>query len=87
MNPLHVYLVLHGWPPHQMGGVGLYVYHLAKSLSQIGHRVHILHPHESNQLAITYTKEHWGERIAVSIPKPTRWSETWKNPKVLRFIR
>jgi hypothetical protein len=31
--------VLHGWPPDQMGGTGLYVQALSQALIQAGHEV------------------------------------------------
>ena len=57
--------VLHGWPPEEMGGTGLYVDALARALASLGHEVAIVHP--STSQAPTYSAQSKTER-----PQPPR---------------
>ena len=78
MNSLRIALVVHGWPPQEFGGVGLYVESVAKALKQQGQELTIIAPKRGNFYSI-YSENHtWGTLLMVHIPTPKNWKETWK---------
>ena len=78
-KPLNIALVMHGWPPQEYGGVGLYVQALAHALHQQGHNVSILVP---NPYAQDSTESFpWGTLHLISFPAPQTWAQTWYRTK------
>ena len=64
---------MHGWPPQEYGGVGLYVQALAIALQKQGHNISILVP----GLKQKSTSFSWGTLHKISFPEPQNWNETW----------
>ena len=63
---LNIALVMHGWPPQEYGGVGLYVQALAHALHKQGHTISILVPGAQNNSATPFS---WGSLHTISFPK------------------
>ena len=74
---LSIALVMHGWPPQEYGGVGLYVQALALALQKQGHKISILVP----GLKQESTSFSWGMLHKISFPEPKNWNETWFRSK------
>jgi len=67
--------VLHGWPPEEMGGTGLYVDALARALASLGHEVAIVHP-STSQAPPTQLSQKLSVH-SLHVQKPRRWRDTW----------
>ena len=76
-KPLSIALVMHGWPPQEYGGVGLYVQALAFALQKQGHNISILVP----GLKQESTSFSWGTLHKILFPEPQNWNETWSRNK------
>lgn len=76
-TPLSIALIVHGWPPQEYGGVGLYVQALANALHKQGHTVTIFVPsHQDKEQSFP-----WGTLRAISFPVANNWKETWFRTK------
>ena len=76
-SPMKIALVMHGWPPQEFGGVGLYVQALAYALQEQGHDVTIFvpnHEYEEQDFA-------WGTLRSITFPVARTWKETWFRAK------
>lgn len=71
---MRIAVVLHGWPPANMGGTGLYVAALAEALGEAGHAVVLLAPGPPGPPGITQREGH----VLLHAPAPTRFEETWR---------
>ena len=78
-SSLAIAFVMHGWPPQEYGGVGLYVEALAKQLHQQGHSITIFVPNHNGQN--TEESFPWGMLHSISFPKARNWKETWFRTK------
>jgi glycosyltransferase involved in cell wall biosynthesis len=57
------------YPPNRMGGIGRYVHQLARSIAQLGHKVHVLTVGEDHD-RIDFEESVWVHRIvARSVPR------------------
>ena len=81
-EPMRVALVVHGWPPETVGGTGLYVSVLAKSLSKHGHRTCVVFPQPTETQVPLQDENRAFEVIPISVPSPRRWEETWSQQNV-----
>lgn len=78
-KPLHIALVVHGWPPQSYGGVGLYVEALAKEMNKQGHMVRIFSP--TSEKSSSSEEYSWGTLHKISFRSAKNWKETWIRSK------
>ncbi|MAA78097.1 MAG: hypothetical protein CL916_02470 [Deltaproteobacteria bacterium] len=76
---LNIALVMHGWPPQQYGGVGLYVQALAYALQKQGHNITIIVPNHQRHKKQSFS---WGTLQSISFPVAENWKETWFRTKI-----
>ncbi|MCB9780174.1 MAG: glycosyltransferase [Alphaproteobacteria bacterium] len=79
MTPgLRIALLLHGLPPEQLGGTGLYVAALARALAAAGHEVAVLAPRPgaARVAVVAAGPGQW----AIELPTPTRIEAAWDHP-------
>jgi len=82
-----VVLALHGWPPEDMGGTGLYVDALARSLQGLGHHVELLAPGDAGPPALRHTTHDGLAGRRLELPAPERWHDTWRRGAALPLLR
>lgn len=79
---MRVALALHGWPPQQMGGTGLYVEALASALVALGQEVSLLAPEPSEQVRPRSVPGIAGTTATLlGAPPLQRWEQTWTQPQ------
>ncbi|MCK6507155.1 glycosyltransferase [Myxococcota bacterium] len=89
---MRIALILHGWPPDQVGGTGLYVEALAAALADEGHRVSTLAPLPSpahpGPPVLTPARAVAGTRATVlRCAPPSRWEQSWRRPDLDGLVR
>lgn len=86
--PLRVGLVLHGWPPEELGGTGLYVQALAAALVELGQLPVLLAPGEARpEPALEEVALDGIQAWRVHGPPPATWTEAWRRSEVLPVLR
>ena len=64
---MNVCLITTGFPPDNGGGIGTYIYNLAKGLVKLNHTVHVISPAQTT----CYQKENYDGIIVHRLPKKT----------------
>jgi len=70
-----------------MGGTGLYVDALARSLGELGHHVELLAPGAAGPPALRPTSHAGLEGRLLELPPPERWHDTWRRGAGLPLLR
>lgn len=85
---MRIGLVLHGWPPEDMGGTGLYVRALAQALSELGHLPVLLAPGGVAARPVLEPVIHGGlQGWLARGPSPATWTEAWRRSELLPPLR